>query len=184
MTNGLPARLTVLPLAQVQEPLDRFLCEPYRATITARGCVLRQGVAKGEGRTRDEYRLCVGCKDGALVAAATEGKIELAAPAPKPERQKCAPWLPNGEAPVVKPSKMKRGAVPPRFSGHCPAQVVAPAAPDRAPRPSDENWRKRPRGPNRCSRCRQTGHKAPNCPTLPPYSEVSNRTPATGEEAG
>ena len=44
-------RLDVIQPSEVRAPLDRFRCEPYSATLTARSCVERQrtvGVQDGQ----------------------------------------------------------------------------------------------------------------------------------------
>lgn len=46
-------RLEVVPVDQVRTPLDRFRCSPLNATLTARSCIERQRVARGEQATSE-----------------------------------------------------------------------------------------------------------------------------------
>jgi hypothetical protein len=80
------ARATAL--AVVSAPSDTFRCAKYACTLTARGCVLRQGntytqrIGGGAGVVRREQRVAVEfeycgsgeCEQGKSIAAALRGK--------------------------------------------------------------------------------------------------------------
>lgn len=72
-------RLDVLQPSTVRSPLDRFRCEPYNATLTARSCVDRQAAAAVQSRDGrslrpqaklGDYVLCRECSIGAAVRKA------------------------------------------------------------------------------------------------------------------
>lgn len=76
-------RLEALPVDQVRAPLDRFRCGPLNATLTARSCVERQRVARGEQATsersfsagggssvRHGMYMCRDCEVGLAIAKA------------------------------------------------------------------------------------------------------------------
>ena len=46
-------RLEPVAVDQVRVPLDRFRCSPLNATLTARSCIERQRVARGEQATSE-----------------------------------------------------------------------------------------------------------------------------------
>jgi hypothetical protein len=62
-SDGLP----MLPGA-VSGPLDRFRCEPYRATLTARSCIARQDAAAEQSRQRDKGGSGRAFRQGSLLA--------------------------------------------------------------------------------------------------------------------
>lgn len=93
--DGAPAKpLVRLPIAELRDPGDHFWCEPYRATVPARACLMRQRlhgsairygdwnrvgigerdrVPMGKGARMLDYGKCKDCPLGREVAAHFEG---------------------------------------------------------------------------------------------------------------
>lgn len=59
---------TPKPIAQIQSRSDRFVCEPYRVTLSASACLARQKAAREQG-PKSIYDKCWQCPHGRQIAA-------------------------------------------------------------------------------------------------------------------
>lgn len=71
----------LLPVSALTRPLDRFRCEPFRATLTVKACLSRQQATYAGGRMKHHgpkihagYPECLSCELGKQVAARVPSK--------------------------------------------------------------------------------------------------------------